>query len=362
MGIKVCSEATRGRRMLTLVALIVLAEAALLLFAVVPGNWKVIPIFLNGLPLGMVWGIVVLYLEGRRTSEMMLAGLSCSFILASGVVKDAGRALLREGVSESWMPVATGGLFLPLFLLAVWLLDQMPDPDQRDIDDRVARQPMNAAQRVGFFRHFLPGMVLLMATYFFLTAYRDFRDNYGVEIFKALGYESAPAIFTMTELPVALGVMAVLAGLNLVRDNRRGMLAALAIMAGGAAMLGVSTLLLDACIIDGAMWMVLTGLGAYLAYVPFGSVLFDRLIASTRVVGTAVFAIYVADAIGYTGSVFVQLYKDLGAQSSSRYEFFRWFTYAMSVGGCGMLAAAGVYLANRRHVVHAAPAVAVPAA
>lgn len=348
LGIKVCSEATRGRRMFLLIALIVVAEAALLLFAVLPGGWKVIAILLNGLPLGMVWGICVLYLEGRRTSELLLAGLSCSFILASGVVKDAGRALLNAGVSEDWMPVATGGLFLPVFIVCVWLLDQMPNPTQQDIEARTIRLPMGGAQRTGFFKRFLPGMILLMATYFFLTAYRDFRDNYGVEIFRSLGYEKTPAIFTMTELPVAFGVMASLAALNLVKDNRRGMMGAFAIMAGGAAMLGVGTLMLDAGWIDGATWMVLTGLGAYLAYVPFGSVLFDRLIASTRVTGTAVFAIYVADAIGYTGSVAVQLYKDLGAQDTSRFTFFRWFTYAMSLGGFAMLTAAAVYFTSRR--------------
>ena len=40
-----------------LIALIVAAELALILFAVLPQNWKVAAIFLNGLPLGMVWGL-----------------------------------------------------------------------------------------------------------------------------------------------------------------------------------------------------------------------------------------------------------------------------------------------------------------
>ncbi|MEW4451247.1 DUF5690 family protein, partial [Bremerella sp. JC817] len=38
-------------------------DATLMLFAVVPVHWKVLAIFLNGLPLGMVWGLVVRYLE-----------------------------------------------------------------------------------------------------------------------------------------------------------------------------------------------------------------------------------------------------------------------------------------------------------
>src|SRR5438093_13116990 len=94
--------------------------------------------------------------------------------------------------------------------------------------------------------------------------------------------------------------------------------------------------------------MTLTGLGSYLAYVPFGSVLFDRLIASTRVAGTAVFAIYVADAIGYTGSVGVQLFKDLAQSGLSRLGFFKGFTYFMSALGVTCLVSSAVCFLRRQ--------------
>src|SRR5262249_45161950 len=133
IGIKVCSEATGRRRAALLVGLVLSAEAALVLFAVVPADLKVVALFANGLPLGRVWVLVVSYLEGGRTSEVLLAALSCSFIVASGVVKDVGRWLMAtQGVSETWMPAATGLLFLPLFLVSVWLLQQLPQPDARD--------------------------------------------------------------------------------------------------------------------------------------------------------------------------------------------------------------------------------------
>ena len=76
---------------------------------------------------------------------------------------------------------------------------------------------------------------------------------------------------------------------------------------------------------------------------PFGSVLFDRLIACTGVAATAVLTIYVADALGYTGSVGVQLYRDLFQGGSTRLAFFRDFTYAMSVGGLLLLSLSLVY-------------------
>jgi hypothetical protein len=296
----------------------------------------------------MTWGLVVWYLEGRRTSELLLAGMSCSYIVASGVFKDAGLAMMsRFGVAEAWMPAATGLCFLPMYLLAVWLLNQLPEPDAPDVAARVRREPMAGAERAAFVRRFLPGLALLLIVYFFLNAYREFRDNFGREIFRELGYEGTPAVFTRAELVVAFGVLAVLAALNLIKDNRRGLAGAFAVMAGGTSLLGLSTLLLNVGWISGFQWMVLVGLGAYLAYVPFGSVLFDRLIASARAVGTAVFAIYVADAMGYTGTISVMLYSDLAQAGVSRLDFFHGLTYFMSTLGTALLVTGCVYFLRK---------------
>jgi len=96
--------------------------------------------------------------------------------------------------------------------------------------------------------------------------------------------------------------------------------------------------------------MILIGLGSYLAYVPYGSVLFDRLIASTQVVGTAVFAIYLADFAGYLGSFGVLLTKDLAAASLSKYEFLRLMTYILSsVGTMLLVLSAAYFLLGHRH-------------
>jgi hypothetical protein len=366
VGIKVCSELDGARRAAALVILIGWALGALVLYGMVPNDWKVVAIFLNGLPLGMVWGLVVRYLEGRRSSELLLAGLSASFIMASGIVKDVGRAMMSGTaaewwsgvpligasmaaalgeVSEAWMPAVTGLHFLPLFLGSVWLLDQIPGPSHADMQARTARVTMDGADRMAFVRRFLPGLVVLFVAYFFLTAYRDFRDNYVVEILDGLGfvYAENKTVISQAETLVAVGVLACLALLNLIKDNRAGLLGAFVLMASGTAMLAGSTLLLDAGVINGFWWITLVGLGSYLAYVPYGSVLFDRLIAHSGAVGTAVFAIYVADAVGYTGSVGMMVYKDLAQSELSRLAFFKGFTWLMSVLGTGCLAFSCVY-------------------
>lgn len=348
LGIKFCSEAPAGRRAVLLVLTILAAESALLLFAVVPPGWQVLAIFLNGLPLGMVWGLVVWYLEGRRTSDLLLTALSCSYIVSSGVVKDAGLWLMKtQGVTENWMPVLTGALFLGPFLLAVWLLNHLPPPTHSDEQLRVRRQPMFARDRFSFMRQLWLGLSMLLVVFFFLTAYRDFRDVYQKELFSQLGLGDTPGLFTRTELPISLAVMAVVASLYFVRSNLLGLMAAYSIMITGLLLIALATALLQAGILGGLWWMILIGFGSYLAYIPHGSVLFDRMVAATRVPATAVFTIYLADAIGYTGSVGILLFKDLAFRDMNRLAFFCLFTYALTIGGSILLALSAATFARR---------------
>ena len=341
LGIKFCSEVSPARRATYLLGTVLFALAALVGYGLVPDNWKVLFIFLSGLPLGMVWGLVVWYLEGRTVSEVLLAGLSCSFILASGIVKDIGRYVMSHwGVTEGWMPAVVGLLFLVPFFISVWLLNQLPAPNEKDEKARTHREPMNSTQRMAFIKKFFWGLLMLVVAYFFLTAYRDYRDNYQVEMFSALNYpyEANKSIITQAETVVAFGVLVPLALLFLIRNNRWGLIGTYGIMLSGVLILGGSTWLLEQGLMNGFWWMTAVGLGAYLAYVPYGSVLFDRLIAQGHVLGTAVFAIYIMDALGYTGSVAVQIVRDVFYASGkkpnvARLEFFIDFSYLMAAIG-----------------------------
>jgi Family of unknown function (DUF5690) len=354
LGIRWVSEVSRQGRWAMIIGLIASAQLALIAFAVLPAAGKPLALFLNGLPLGMIWGLVVRYLEGRRASEVLLSALSCSFIVASGIVKDVGRWLLDHGVTEYWMPAVAGLLFFPPLLLSATWLDRLPDPDSADEAEREARPPMTGRARRDFALRFLPGLLLLLLVYLGLTAFRDFRDNYGIELFGELGYGHQPALFTRTELPVALLVLVIMSSLSRVRDNARGLRAVFVVMTAGLALLGGATLALDGNWLSGQAWMILIGLGAYLAYVPFSSFLFDRLMAATRFAGTAVFAVNVADAVGYTGSVGMQLYKDLLASSDSRLVFFKAFSYGLSCAGAVLLILAAAYFARQARTATAA--------
>ncbi len=343
IGIKVNSELAPGKRAWALVLLIGSAELALVAFAFAPPAGKVVALFLNGIPLGTVWGICISFLEGRRTSEILGAGLSCAYVVASGVVKAVGAALLAAGISEAWMPAISGLLFLPLFLLSVRGLSLLPAPDASDVATRVKREPMSAVQRRAFIRRYLPGLACLVLVYLGLTSYRDFRDNFAAEIWADLGQDGRASSFALTEIPIAVSVMLVLGTLYLVKDMRRGLFFTYAIMIAGSVLIGISTLAFDAGMLGASTWMTLVGLGLYLGYVPYGSVLFDRTIASLGVVATAVFLIYVSDGVAYGGSVAIVIYKTVGQATTSRLTFFRYFSYATSILSTLGFTVAGAY-------------------
>ena len=73
---------------------------------------------------------------------------------------------------------------------------------------------------------------------------------------------------------------------------------------------GLSTYFFTHGKLDPFWWMLLVGLGLYLVYIPFNSIFFDRLIAAFSMKGNVGFFIYVADSVGYVGSVSVMLVKE----------------------------------------------------
>ena len=322
IGVKVVSEMPPSRRAGAILLLIAIAEVTLLLFAIAPPLLGVAMLFCNGLALGMIWGLVVGFIEGRRLSEVLGAMLCASFILSSGVVKSAGEAVLVNGwASERWMPATTGLLFAPMLLLSVWALAQLPPPTARDEAERTPRVPMDRAQRRRFFRAHAAGLVALIGVYVMITAFRDFRDNFAAEIWAELGYKGDAGIFTWSEVPVAAVSLIALGMLIRVKDNRRGVIWNLILVAIGLALMGLSTLLFQLGLLNPAAWMIIVGAGLYLAYTPFNALLFDRMIAATGSPGNAGFLIYVADASGYVGSVALLLLRNF-AHVSLRWTQF----------------------------------------
>ena len=348
IGIKVIAEMRPERRAAAIILLIGVSWIALVLFAVVPAPWNVAALFLNGLPLGLIWGLVFGFMEGRRTSEVLGAILCASFILSSGVVKSVGKALMENWqVSEFWMPAAVGVVFMPLLAVSVLALATLPAPSPADEAERVARRPMMARERAAFLAAHWPVLLLLVAAYVMLTAFRDLRDNFAAEIWQALGYGDAASVFTASEGPVAALSLVAMGVLIAVKNNGRALLFMHGVILAGFAILGASTLAFQQGLLSPIVWMIAGGAGLYLAYTPFNAMLFDRMLAATQRVGTAGFLIYVADASGYVGSVALLLYRTFAAPQLNWLQFFIGSAYAAAVASLLLTLASGFYFARK---------------
>ena len=349
VGIKVISELKPTSRAIGIVLMVLIAGISWLFFAIVPPPYNIVFLFTNGFPLGLVWGMIFGYMEGRRYTEVLGAGLSVSFIFSAGLAKSAGGFIMRDwGVSEMWMPFVASCVFLAPLLIFLWFLDKLPPPSALDESLRTRREPMHLTDRANFVKAFWPGIILFTLTYMLLTTFREFRDNFAAEVWKSLGYGDSPEIFTTTEAPVSMAVLVVIGSLMLIKNNQKALMVNHLIIFVGMVMIGVSTFLFQKEWISPPLWMILIGTGLYLGYVPFNSIFFDRLLAAFKYVGTVGFLIYVADAFGYLGSIGVLVFKEFAYARLSWLEFFFSAGYVISIVG-SMLIAGSMFYFHWKH-------------
>ena len=296
----------------------------LLFFAIIPFPYNFPFLFLNGLPLGMIWGVVFSYIEGRRHTELLGAVMASSFILSSGIVKGCGRCMIDHfHVTEMWMPFLVGLMFIPLLLLGIYMLSQLPPPDETDIALRTERIPMNSQHRIAFFLRFAPGFILSIIIYVALTIFRDLRDNFAIEFWNGLGFKNTPQMLIVTEIPIALFVLVIISLMIMIRNNRLAFYSTFAIIFLSGLLLVASTLSFISGNLNPVAWMVVAGFSMYLSYLAYNTVFFERWIANFRVKSNIGFLIYVSDAIGYLGSTGVLLFKNFSHTKISWVEFLK---------------------------------------
>lgn len=334
IGIKVVSEMPKSRRAVAMISLMLLAELALVGFAFFPTALKVVMLFLNGLALGMIFGLVLAYLEGRKHTEALAAGLCASFIMSSGVVKSVGRWLVEnKNVSEFQMPYVTGLIFLLPMLVAVWLLHRSPDPTDEDRHLRTERSPMTRTQRWEFFGTYLPGLTALLFVYVVLTVIRTIRDDFGVEIWQALGVEEKPAVFAQSETIVAVVATLLNALAICIVRNLSAMKAAVTLMCVGFFVVAGAAIGQWSNLLSPFVFMVACGIGLYIPYVAFHTTVFERLIAASSRTGNLGFLMYLADAVGYLGYAAVMIWKTASPDKSGIFLSFRMMLLVAS-GAC----------------------------
>lgn len=332
IGIKFISELKPQKRITYLFTFIAIAELALLGFAAVPAPYNILFMFINGIPLGMIWGIVFSYIEGRKTTEIIGLFLCSSFVVSSGFTKSAGKFLMDTfSISEFWMPFSAGLVFIIPLILFGLLLERIPKPSDEDILLKNKRQPLNGAERKALIQQFFVPIVCIIFLYISLTVLRDFRDNFNREIWDGLNFTFDSSIFTLTEIPIAVMVLVILSFMVKVKNNKKAFAYYHYILFAGILTVGLSTYLFQQGSLSPFLWMTISGFGMYICYIPFNGIYFDRMIAAFEIKGNVGFLIYIVDSFGYLGSVLILLYKNFGSAQTSWLNFYINLNYIITI-------------------------------
>ena len=347
IGIKFISEMPYHGRVVGILVLIGFSHISLLAFALLPVPLNCMMLFFNGLSLGMVFGLVMGFLEGRRFTEALLGFLCASFILADGFCKSVGSFLLQNGVSENFMPFVSGVFFVIPLLVFTWMLSRIPQPMSVDIVARSERSPMFVEDRKRFFSKYYLGLSLIIFVYLLVTILRSIRADYALEIWKGLGFDSKPANFTISELWVTLGIVVSSSVMILVKDNKKAFYLGLFICLLGFILSLIAVIGLQVNFLSGFWFMVLVGLGLYLPYVVVHTTIFERLLAMTREKGNCGYLMYLADAIGYLGYVAVIISNSFVSKQISVLNLFVIMVASISVISCVSVVFAWIYFVKK---------------
>ncbi len=323
LGIKFVSELPPNRRGIAILGLIGFSELALIGFGAFGRPWNVLFIFLNGLPLGMVFGLVLGFLEGRQTTELLAAGLCTSFILADGFMKSVGQTLIAQ-FGEVWMPAIAGSTFVIPLLFFVWMLTAIPRPSQADESFRQVRTAMSRADRWNYLSKFAWGLSPIIIVYLLANIIRSIRGDFARELWTDLGVDPTDFAkrFTQSELWVGLLVLAVNGSCVVFRHNGRAYISSLAICATGIVLLMLTCLLQRLDVLSPLAFMVLVGLGLYMPYVAIHTTVLERFIALTGEKGNLGFLMALVDSSGYFGYVLVLLVRKFVKLEGNILQFF----------------------------------------
>lgn len=309
IGIKLISELKREKRFQLILISAILAQTSLILFGFLPAPYNIGAMFLNGLSLGCMWGIIFSFIEGRRMTDILASLLGVSMVISSGTAKSLGLYVMNTWqVSEFWMPTLIGACALPLLLLLGGLLSRLPPPTPEDISLKSERVTLNGPQRRELFRNFMPFLVMLFIANIAIVVLRDIKEDFLVNIIDMSNY--SPWLFTKIDSLVTFIILTVFGLMVFVRNNLKALSILFGLMIAGMIAMSVLSFGQTRFQLSPAVWLFLQSLCLYMAYLTFQTIFFDRFIACFRIRGNVGFFIVTTDFLGYTGTVFVLTWKE----------------------------------------------------
>lgn len=329
-GIGLIGNMKRTSRLPLLILLLGSATVPLLFLSLLPPLGQVFCMLVSGFPLGLVYGVVFSWIEGRRFTEILGAILACTFVFSSGLVKSIALYLTEvTRWSEMEIPGVMALMSLAVSLPFIYVLNRTDLPDEEDVKHRLERTAADKSTRKSIFKGLGFPLVLWIIAYFMLTLIRDLRDNFGAEILKEQS-NLKPGVFLGMETPASLILLFMISLIGLIKRHDQAIQTINYISMAGLFMLIIATLSFLNGGLDTELWLFLVGIGCYLGYILLNISLFDRVVSISGFAANAGFLLYIADAWGYLGSVAMTLVRYLlpGPQS-----WTEWFGYTTILAG-----------------------------
>lgn len=346
IGIKLISELKREERMKFILMSIVMAELSLILFGLLSAPYNIAAMFLNGLSLGCMWGIIFSFIEGRRVTDILASLLGVSMVISSGTAKSLGLYVMNHlHVSEFWMPALIGAIALPLLALLGWSLDRLPQPTAADIASRSKRETLNGKQRWSLYKNFMPFLTLLFIANIVLVILRDIKEDFLVNIIDISGYSSW--LFAQVDAVVTLIILGIFGLMVFIKDNLKVLSILLALIMVCMIIMSVVSFGYGRIQLSPVTWLFVQSLCLYMAYLTFQTIFFDRFIACFKIRGNVGFFIAMNDFLGYAGTVVVLVIKEFFSPDINWAEFYNLMAGYVGVISCITFACSFVYLHQR---------------
>lgn len=346
IGIKLISELKSEERFKFILTSVLLAEASLILFGLLSTPYNVAAMFLNGLSLGCMWGVIFSFIEGRRMTDILASLLGVSMVISSGTAKSVGLYVMNHlHVSEFWMPALIGAVALPLLLLLGYALNKLPEPTKEDIAMKSERETLNGKQRWELFRSYMPFLTMLFVANIAIVILRDIKEDFLVNIIDVSSF--SPWLFAQIDSVVTLIILVIFGLMVLVKDNLKALSVLFGLIITGMIVMSAVSFGQDRMQLSPVIWLFLQSLCLYIAYLTFQTIFFDRFIACFKIRGNVGFFIVTTDFLGYTGTVVVLVLKEFCNPDINWASFYNQFAGYVGIFCCITFVCSFVYLHQR---------------
>ena len=331
-GIKLISELKREKRFHFFVSSAIMAEVALLFFGILDAPYNAFAMFVNGLSLGCMWGVIFSFIEGRKITDMLASLLGVSIVFSSGLAKSFGLFVINElQIDPFWMPALIGIVALPLLIFMGYMLKRLPHPTAEDIQLRNERVTLNHKARIALFKKYAPILSLLFIGNFLLLVLRDIKEDFLVNILDMSGQSSW--LFTQVDTVVTLIILGIFGLFIFFRSNIKALMCLIILVISGCLTMTYVSANYTRLNLSPTTWLFIQSLSLYIAYLTFQTIFFDRFIACFKIKGNVGFFIAIIDFIGYVGTVSLLSIKEM---LQIKLEWFALFNkMAMTVGILG---------------------------